>query len=117
MKYTAILLGLAFVLASVSVFASAAHATVDAECAVVLKTPDGFLALRAGPGTRFEMKKKLKRGDFLVLSTDDDGGKWVEVEAKPCMTCRSRMNGWVYRQYTQPFVCPAELINSWYPSY
>jgi hypothetical protein len=106
------LLGFAIVLASVT----AAGATVDMDCAVVLKTPDGFLALRAGPGTRFEMKKKLKQGDFLVLSSDDDG-KWVEVEAKPCMTCRARTKGWVYRQYTQSFVCPAELINSWYPSH
>jgi hypothetical protein len=89
------------VLASVT----AAAATVDMDCAVVLKTPDGFLALRAGPGTRFEMKKKLKQGDFLVLSSDDDGGKWVEVETKPCMTCRARTMGWVYRQWDCPGRC------------
>jgi hypothetical protein len=109
MKYATILVVLAIVLASIT----AAGATVDVECAVVLKTPDGFLALREGPGTQFEMKKKLKRGDFLVLSPDDDGGKWVEVQAKPCMTCRPRTKGWVYRQFIQSFVCPAELVDNW----
>jgi hypothetical protein len=53
MNYATILLGLAILMASIT----AAAATVDVECAVVLKTPDGFLALRAGPGTRFERRK------------------------------------------------------------
>jgi hypothetical protein len=47
MKY-ATLLGLAILLASIT----AAPATTDG-CALVLNTPDGFLALREGPGTQF----------------------------------------------------------------
>src|SRR6516162_8515790 len=35
--------------------ATSAHATEDF-CVIVQKTPDGFLALREGPGTRFRMK-------------------------------------------------------------
>jgi hypothetical protein len=41
--------------------ATSAQATEDF-CAVVLKTPDGFLALREGPGTRFGVKANLRRG-------------------------------------------------------
>jgi hypothetical protein len=94
-----------------SVFISAAHATVDIDCAVVLKTADGYLALRKGPGTQFEMITKLQRGDFLVFSADDDGrSKWVEAEARNCMGCRSFARGWVYRKYTQSFVCHAEKV-------
>jgi hypothetical protein len=52
MKYAT--LGLAIVLASIT----AARATTDS-CAVVLNTPDGFLALREGPGTQFRIKDKL----------------------------------------------------------
>jgi hypothetical protein len=44
--------------------ATSARATEDF-CAVVLKTPDGFLALREGPGTRFRMQARLHRGDVL----------------------------------------------------
>ena len=45
-----------------------AHGTEDF-CAVVLKTPDGFLALREGPGTRFKVKTRLYRGDVLFADT------------------------------------------------
>ena len=49
-------------------FATTAHATEDF-CAVVLKTPDGFLALREGPGTQHKMITKLEQGDFLLADT------------------------------------------------
>ena len=48
--------------------ATSAEATEDF-CAVVLKTPDGFLALRQGPGTRFPVKLKLHQGDVLSADT------------------------------------------------
>jgi hypothetical protein len=46
-----VMLGLAIVLASIT----AARATTES-CAVVLNTPDGFLALREGPGLNFKSR-------------------------------------------------------------
>jgi hypothetical protein len=66
MKYAPILFGLAILLASVA----AASATTES-CAVVLNTPDGFLALRDGPGTRFRMKGKLRPGVVLLITTEN----------------------------------------------
>jgi hypothetical protein len=40
------------------------NATEDG-CAVVLKTPDGFLNLRKAPTTKSDIVKQLKQGDFL----------------------------------------------------
>ena len=65
MKY-ALLLGLAILLASVTT----ARATTDS-CAVVLNTPDGFLALREGPGTHFRIKDKLSPGQTVGITTED----------------------------------------------
>lgn len=45
-----------------------AYATQDF-CVVVRKTPDGFLALRDGPGAKFRMKATLKPGELLVADT------------------------------------------------
>ena len=44
--------------------AGTAHAAYD-ECAVVLKTPDGLLALREKPTVRSKLILKLHRGDVL----------------------------------------------------
>jgi hypothetical protein len=54
------------VLASVT----AGRATTDS-CAVVLNTPDGFLALREGPGTQFRIKDKLSPGQTVDITTED----------------------------------------------
>jgi hypothetical protein len=48
--------------------APALKATEDG-CAVVLKTPDGFLNLRNAPTSQSEVITKLKRGDFLYVDT------------------------------------------------
>jgi hypothetical protein len=53
-------------------FATSAHATQDF-CAVVRKTPDGFLALREGPGTWFPMKARLHQGDLLFADAKMHG--------------------------------------------
>jgi hypothetical protein len=57
-------LGRSFIVAAVAVFASMATLSTEAQatedfCAVVLKTPDGFVALREGPGTQFDVNAKL----------------------------------------------------------
>jgi hypothetical protein len=48
-----------FLAACTVTVATSVHATEDF-CALVLKTPDGFLALHKGPGTRFDVKARLK---------------------------------------------------------
>lgn len=48
------------------------HATADG-CAVVLKTPDGFLSVREGPGTRFRVLTEVHRGETLLIDTAQCG--------------------------------------------
>ncbi len=52
----ALLTGVAVLLLS-----GAAHATED-YCVETIKTRDGFVALREGPGTQYRMMAKLKPG-------------------------------------------------------
>ncbi len=90
MKY-ATLLGLAIVLTSIT----AARATTDG-CAVVLNTPDGFLALREGPGIQFRIKDKLRPRQIVGIPTEDCNvtcNKWVKVLGT---------SGWVRSKYIQP---------------
>jgi hypothetical protein len=105
MKY-ATLLGLAVVLASVT----AGRATTDS-CAVVLNTPDGFLALREGPGTQFRIKDKLRPSQTVGITTENciwhrygnvTCSKWVKVFYVGDQTPTSGWVGWVRSKYIQP---------------
>ena len=97
--------------------ATPAFATLDG-CAKVLATPDGFLALRAGPGLRFAQSGRLIPGDELWV-TDmtcqrigrstvcDETGRWMHVSnvrrldaAKSATT-----EGWVSRRYLTMHEC------------
>jgi hypothetical protein len=108
--------------ACVAALATSAHATEDF-CAVVLKTPDGFLALREGPGTRFKVKEKLLRGDVLFADTRscaidypdvcDDKREWTHVNVVPRLDGNVEegkhfTEGWVARKFIQEFLCPGE---------
>jgi hypothetical protein len=94
---------------------TSAHATEDF-CAVVLKTPDGFLALRDGPGTRFNLRAKLKQGDVLLADTRscvidhpdtcDEKREWTYVYSVRHEGKEVKVQGWVTRRFTQDFVCP-----------
>jgi hypothetical protein len=102
---------------------SSVQATEDF-CAVVLKTLDGFLALRDGPGTQFRMKAKLHQGDLLTANTRgctfdgkfcDDGNKrkWTYIFSVPRLdgppeTAKHFTEGWVYDKYIQGFGCPED---------
>ena len=83
-----------------------AHARDD--CAVVLKTPDGFLALRENPTAKSRLKVKLTQGDFLYTEKCDNpvcGGRkgWTHVQ----QPVDAEYNvGWVYNKYIQKFDCP-----------
>ena len=76
---------------------------------------DGFLAVRAGPGSNYDMLDKVYTDQ--LLSVCDDRGKWLGVvyshESEDCGVstpwprpaaytgpCRS---GWVYRTYVKDF--------------
>jgi len=57
------------VIASTAAFAiTNVHATIDF-CVTVRHTPDGFVALRDGPGVQFRMKARLKPGETLIADT------------------------------------------------
>src|SRR5262249_42505752 len=67
--------------ASITPSSKIAKATADG-CAVVLKTLDGFLSLRDGPGTRFKVLEKLRQGDVLYIDPVECStisGKWPVV--------------------------------------
>jgi hypothetical protein len=103
MKYATLLLSL-IVLASIT----AGRATTNG-CAVVLNTPDGFLAIREGPGTQFRIKDKLKPSQEIGIPTEhctyrDNGNvtcpKWIRIfrgdYTEP---------GWVRSKYIQLSNC------------
>jgi len=56
----------------------AAHATADG-CAVVLKTPDGFLNVRAKPNGRSRILKRLKPGEIVGTDSVDGTLLWERV--------------------------------------
>src|SRR5215510_4211947 len=101
-----------------------AHATEDF-CVEVTKTPDGFLALREGPGTEFKMIAKLKPGYPLDADTSQGGTECAGdqdpetpkemARYKRCMKeaqrwtrvwIAARRSAWVYSKYTKSRDCP-----------
>jgi len=88
-----------------------AHATIDF-CVMVRNTPDGFLALREGPGTRFRIKEKLHPSEFLMADTSscwsgvcDETGQWMYINFVPRLDGRVDKathftQGWVARKFT-----------------
>src|SRR5262249_33152685 len=62
--------------------ATSAHATENPDmCAVVLKSPDGFLALRTKPEPKSKMMSKLFPGQVLRVDIDKYRSKnWIYVE-------------------------------------
>ena len=78
-------------------------------CVTVKKTPDGFLALREGPGTRFRMKARLKPGELLYAGTEqcvhgicDETGQWTWIEGVPRLERGKEQftQGWVASKFT-----------------
>lgn len=110
-------------IAGLMVVSTAAHSTEDF-CAVVLKTPDGFLALREQPGTQSKMIAKLHEGDFLYAGTeqcsqsvcDTEDRKWTHINGVPRIdgphdpkkTYNNYTHGWVSSKFIQSFLCPEQ---------
>ncbi len=98
----------------------AINATADG-CAVVLKTPDGFLSLRKAPTAKSGVITKLKQGDFLYVDaatceTRDDLSicdekiphRWTHVTSVRRIDSKkpsTSTHGWVSDQYVQWFHC------------
>jgi hypothetical protein len=101
-----LLTGVAALLMAIS-----AHATENPDmCAVVMKTPDGFLALRTKPEAKSKMMSKLFPGQVLRVDIDKYRSKnWIYVEGLVENSERWYMDGWVYSKYIQSFVCPSSL--------
>lgn len=57
------------------IWPSAAGATLYCD---IKETPDGFVALRAGPSASFEMIEKMRPGDEILLG-QGKAGKWIEA--------------------------------------
>jgi hypothetical protein len=97
-----------------------ANATSDF-CAVVLKTPDGFLNLRQAPEAQSKIIARLFRSDFLYADTAsceerngtwicDDRNQWTHVISVhridgPLKEAKTFTHGWVTNQYIQWFIC------------
>jgi uncharacterized protein YraI len=86
-----------------------AKTTADG-CAVVLKTPDGFLNVRKGPGIQYPTIAKANPGDFLYVDdrsacsqekTSDcaDNGKWIHVTGMPKRPLT--LDGWVSLKFVE----------------
>src|SRR5262245_49201256 len=80
-------------------------------CAVVLKTSDGFLALRDGPGVKHRLLKKLRRGERLNMWEPGDNAwekakhdAWVKV-VYSCEVHGCDAEGWVSTKNIQTFDC------------
>jgi len=83
----------------------AAHATLDG-CAVVLRTPDGFLNVRAAPKMEARILKRLKPGDIIETdskscegSVCDEKSHWIHVFVAPGTP------GWVVSRFVIGIDC------------
>jgi hypothetical protein len=104
-----LLIALATTVVLVGPAAATAHAG-SAVCAVVLKTSDGFLALRDGPGVGHRLLKKLPRGEKLDMFEPGDNAwesakrnAWVKVIYG--LDVHAGVTGWVSSRYIQTFDC------------
>jgi len=82
----------------------AAHATSDG-CAVVLRTPDGFLNVRAEPNARSRILKRLKPGEIIGTDVVSEDNHWERTwfERKGGSTVR----GWVRNRFILTVDCEA----------
>jgi uncharacterized protein YraI len=81
--------------AVVLLMSASAQAANDPYDVVVLKTSDGFLALRDGPGTQYSMLSKLHQGDVLIADAKFNG--WTHIRETP----KTGMTGWVSSKFVQ----------------
>jgi hypothetical protein len=98
-------------------FRSTSYAT-ESFCAVTERTPDGFVALREGPGAEFKAKAKAVPSDQLIVATEhcrsdfgplfcDDKGAWLFVEEVIPVTAPSKSlaRGWISARFVRQIGC------------
>jgi hypothetical protein len=83
---------------------------------VVRATPDGFLAVRAGPSTSYRLKYHARPGQVLAIdgqqSLDDPQRKWRHVVGVLSRTDGRReraptlLDGWAAGRFLNPVACP-----------
>jgi len=98
-------------------FASFDALAVDSYCAVVEGPPDGFLNLRAGPASTFDVIARLRPSDQLDVSSDicreqlcDETHTWQFVEGVPRLDQEKKLQtqGWVHSKYITQVPCPGQ---------
>ena len=98
--------------------ASPALATID-YCGTVRQSPDGFLALRTGPSTKFEAVLRLYPGDKVWLDTAtctsqrglyacDEFDRWRHVTSVRRIDARGQSftQGWAHARFLAERPCP-----------
>ena len=110
-----------FVIAFFISIAGHAGATADS-CAVTEMTPDGFVALRSGPGVSFQLIRKIfptdgMYGEFTECGKSagskppvcDQSGNWLYVAKvcplPGCSMTGERYEGWVSRKFIRFVGC------------
>jgi hypothetical protein len=123
-----LLSGIAALLLATGATQHEARACVDGpSCAVVTKTPDGFLNLRRAPTTRAPVVTILRPGDRLYITTSEGGirneicepSKWQLIEGvwrldgKPINIQAGAMwqphRGWAAKRFLRQIKCPKEM--------
>jgi hypothetical protein len=86
-----------------------AHSAVNV-CAVVLKTNDGFVALRSKPSTVAGYRlTKLHAGDYLIVDYHIPSPLgWIAVYPRDVNPNGPASFGWIASDYIQEFRCGAE---------
>jgi len=94
---------------ALSAWAAPALAT-QSYCRVVKPTPDGSVALRAGPGPKFPVVKRLQPHDLVWVDTGacrdglcDETRSWVFIEMVPRLDRRADNSGRA-PNYTQGWI-------------
>jgi hypothetical protein len=88
-----------------------AHATGPNSCAVVLKTPDGFLNVRIAPKMGTRIVARLKPGDIIEFYDPHPADvNWMHVMYAPQIdekNGRKITRGWIGRRFVVPVDCKA----------
>jgi len=103
LKVLALFLALASANSAIAggVFVPSGPYEYDTGCLVSGLDPngDGFLALRAGPGSKYRQIGRLHNGDAAYLRKCD--GKWCYVENGALNGREAIFNGWIYTAWCE----------------
>ena len=85
---------------------------LDSVMVCKVKGPDGFIAIRSGPGTSYKVKRKLKRLAIVRIDTRHRVGHWIKVvtalrshtpDGRPQRDKRLHVTGWAHDGYLCSF--------------